>query len=200
MVRLGYLFDGDSPTNPEVNPSLYGSRASDISADGTTITGHSTSKLGYLQAFRWTQVTGMVGLGALPGDIPQSLATGISKNGSVIVGYSGPSVITRKSTGFVWTQTEGMQSIKVFLESYGINVDGWSLSSVLSISDDGLVFIGGGTNPDGKFTTWIANLKDEPSNVTLITPNTTATYQPGDTVNLQWVTTGVTPATRWFSL
>ena len=38
------------------------------------------------EAFRWTQATGMVGLGDLPGGSFNSIAWGVSADGSVVVG------------------------------------------------------------------------------------------------------------------
>jgi hypothetical protein len=64
-----------------------------VSADGSVVVGQGTSASND-EAFRWSAAGGMVGL--LPGDY--SAATGVSSDGTVVVGYSygprsaGPSV------------------------------------------------------------------------------------------------------------
>src|SRR5262245_39810238 len=53
---------GDLPGGP------FASRVQEISADGQTVVGYSSSTSGD-EPFRWTQTTGMVGLGTLPGGL-----------------------------------------------------------------------------------------------------------------------------------
>ncbi len=57
------------------------------------------------EAFRWTDDTGMVGLGDLPGGDVYSNAYGISADGSTVVGYSFSS---NGSEAFRWTEESGM--------------------------------------------------------------------------------------------
>ena len=45
---------------------VFSSSAGGVSADGSVVVGSGTSANGY-EAFRWTQATGMVGLGDLSG-------------------------------------------------------------------------------------------------------------------------------------
>ena len=42
------------------------------------------------------------------------------------------------------------------LIEFGLNVGGWTLSSIQGISEDGTVLVGGGTNPDGFGEGWMA--------------------------------------------
>lgn len=60
------------------------SRAFGVSADGSTVVGHSISSNGY-EAFRWRNGI-MEPLGDLPGGEFNSFATGVSGDGSVVVG------------------------------------------------------------------------------------------------------------------
>ena len=56
------------------------------------------------EAFRWTEATGMVGLGDLPGGDFYSTAYGVSADGSVVVGRG------RSASGveaFRWTEATG---------------------------------------------------------------------------------------------
>jgi probable HAF family extracellular repeat protein len=59
------------------------------------------------EAFRWTQATGMIGLGTLPGGVFYSGASGVSADGSVVVGEN--SYLNGGGTeAFRWTQATGM--------------------------------------------------------------------------------------------
>ncbi len=94
---LGFLSWADSSRPYHTRP---------LSSDGSVVVGMSFNS-GYnsREAFRWTQATGMVGLGYLPGGI-HSIAAGVSADGSTIAGISEPSDMN--STNFVWTQATGM--------------------------------------------------------------------------------------------
>ena len=76
LVRLGRL------------PADTQSIAHAVSADGSVIVGRSESASGE-EAFRWTQETGMVGLGTPPGCRRKSASWGVSADGSVIVEVTG---------------------------------------------------------------------------------------------------------------
>jgi probable HAF family extracellular repeat protein len=73
MVGLGFLPGGSS------------SHARAASYDGSVIVGAAGSHSG-VQAFRWTEASGMVGLGDLDGGDFGSFALGVSADGSVVVG------------------------------------------------------------------------------------------------------------------
>jgi hypothetical protein len=61
---------------------------------------------------------------------------------------------------FVWDATNGARDIKTVLQNtYGLNLTGWSLN-VSSISEDGLTFVGTGTNPSGLTEAWIAQIPE----------------------------------------
>jgi len=103
--------------------------ASGVSGDGSVVVGYSISGTG-LEAFRWTQATGMVGLGNLPGGISSS-ASGVSADGSVVVGYSNSA---NGNEAFRWTQVTGMVGLG--------NLPGWSSSRASGVSADGSVVVG----------------------------------------------------------
>mgnify|MGYP006193284809 CR=1 FL=1 len=154
MVGLGDLPGG----------SFY-SDANGVSADGSVVVGISNIGNGS-EAFRWTQATGMVGLGVLPGGYFSSSALGVSADGSVVVGYS-----DSENEAFIWNSTQGMRSLKqVLTNDYGLNLNGWDLTSANAISADGLTIVGFGTNPLGQSEAWIARLDGEP-----VPPGTTPT-------------------------
>ena len=70
-----------------------------VSADGSTVVGHSAVGVGALEAFRWTASGGIVGLGDFAGGAPVSQANGVSADGSVIVGQVTPPWVQRRSAG-----------------------------------------------------------------------------------------------------
>jgi len=158
MVGLGFLPGGTT------------SLSRGVSADGSVIVGagNYSPQSGY-QAFRWTQVSGMVGLGFLPGD-DQSFANGVSADGAVVVGASsvvshpgGPPAEAFFTQAFIWTSTNGMQSVRDVLVSLGNDLTGWRLTAALAISADGTTIVGTGINPSGQGEAWLATLTPAPN-------------------------------------
>lgn len=119
LVGLGVLSGSEGPLSVP-----WG-----ISANGTVVVGWASSENGR-EAFRWTESEGMVGMGDLPGALFDSWATGVSADGSVIVGLAhgeGP-------TSFRWTAATGMVDLG--------KPPGASGSEVWGISADGGVAVG----------------------------------------------------------
>ena len=113
------------------------SRAFAVSGDGSVVVGFGHSDLGK-QAFRWTAVTGMVGLDDLGGF--ESQASDVSVTGSFIVGYC-------KSFGNVkeacrWT-FDGVPG------GLGDLPGGIFDSEAFGVSDDGCVIVGQSTSGKG---------------------------------------------------
>ena len=131
-----------------------------VSTDGLTVVGGanaSGSDPSGTQAFLWTQPTGMVNLGVLPGD-QASVATGVNGDGSVVVGYSSPVEATNPRIGltlsvparaFRWTQATGLQDLNAMVNAAGINPGGLTLLTANTISRDGQFIGGDGTDPSG---------------------------------------------------
>ncbi|WP_288116567.1 hypothetical protein [Microcystis sp. M53598_WE2] len=146
--RLAYLPGGG-----------FWGEANAVSGDGSVIVGFSDSANG-LEAFRWTQATGMVGLGDLPGGGFGSFAFGASQDGSVVVGLREGASGQR---AFIWDATNGMRDLQeVLVNDFGLDLTGWHLSNARAISADGLTIAGSGGNPNGQFDPHSA-----PSTVTL---------------------------------
>ena len=118
------------------------SSASSVSGDGTVVVGTSVSTLspvvGLTEAYRWTQDTGMVGLGVLrrESDRYASGANDVAADGSVIVGWS--TDILAGSEPFIWRANVGMHSLGVLFEG----VPEFTRNSANSVSADGTVVVG----------------------------------------------------------
>jgi probable HAF family extracellular repeat protein len=120
------------------------------SADGSVVVGDS-----YGHAFRWTQSSGMVGLGNLPGQT-YSYARDVSANGSIVVGHSG---LPSDYQAFLWTLGSGMTGLGY--------LPGQSTSYGYGVSTDGSFVVG---ESGGKAFIWnsthgMLDLKDLLANV-----------------------------------
>jgi probable HAF family extracellular repeat protein len=108
-----------------------------VTPDGSVVVGNASSPTG-TQSFRWTEATGLVGLGNLhPNVNSHDLAFGVSANGSVVVGQSGDDTTIE---AYRWTAATGMVGL-------GDLPGGIFTSSARGISSDGQVIVGfaGGT-------------------------------------------------------
>ncbi len=145
---------------------LFGewSRAWDVSADGLVVVGWGNDGGIGNEAFRWTAQSGMIGLGHLPGGLDDSLAFGVSGDGSIVVGMgcvAGGGFLCSESDPFIWNLHHGMRNLQEVVEDvYGFNLGGWDLNSAEDISTDGLTIIGTGGNPIGQAEGWILRLPD----------------------------------------
>ena len=127
----------------------YFSKGNAISADGSTIAGFHSGTAG-LEAFLWTEPTGIVGLGDLPGGASRSWAYGISGDGSIIVGgASGEDFVNE---AMLWTEATGMLGLgvlpgKTHAQAFGVSSDGSVVIGSSSIgSNDIEAFIWDQTN------------------------------------------------------
>ncbi|QQE10635.1 hypothetical protein JD969_14145 [Planctomycetota bacterium] len=115
-------------------------RARDVSADGKTIIGFADNILSPSHneaAFRWTEETGAVALDFGGLDAAYSQATGISDDGSTIIGSFDTS--DGKSKAYRWTEDGGAEVLSSFEDSKYCNV--WA------VSGDGSIAVGSSTGP-----------------------------------------------------
>jgi probable HAF family extracellular repeat protein/parallel beta-helix repeat protein len=142
MLGLGYL-SGEL------------SQAYGISADGSVVVGRANSLEGAV-AFRWTDSEGMVSLGDLPGGSVSGVAYDASTNGSIIVGMSNS---VDDFEAFIWDEDNGIRNLQdLLIDNYHLDLTGWHLRCAYGISDDGLIIVGSGYNPQGQREGWIAVL------------------------------------------
>ena len=111
------------------------SRARAVSADGLVVVGTSESSDGD-EAFRWTEVGGLTGLGFLSAGVPFSDAAGVSGDGAVVVGSSHDGNGDR---AFRWTAGGGLVALGTFSCS-GCD----PAAGANDVSEDGLVAVGAG--------------------------------------------------------
>jgi probable HAF family extracellular repeat protein len=131
------------------------SQALGVSADGSVVVGGSSSAGGD-EAFLWTPVVGMIGLGDLPAGVFFSEAHGVSADGSVVVGRASSD---RGDEAFIWDESHGMRSVQTLLETdFGVDLTGWHLEIAIDISADGRTIVGTGTNPSGNTEGWVATI------------------------------------------
>ena len=139
-----------------------GSQANSVSFDGSTIVGYVTGlpSGGLEQAFRWTQGEGLVLLDENHPPTGYSIASGISADGSVVVGerdYGVEQPNTSSREAFVWTASGGMRGVRdVLVNDYGLDLTGWTLVQAFAVSADGRTIVGQGFNPSGDVEAWIA--------------------------------------------
>jgi probable HAF family extracellular repeat protein len=135
-------------------PSFF-SGASDVSADGTVIVGASESAPGMLEAVIINEGSPVTPLGQSPDT--QTWAQGVSADGLVVVGgaYSFSDLDAR---AMVWDVTNGTRDLRDVLVSFGLQLDGWTLTEATDISDDGRTIVGYGENPAGAPEAWVAVL------------------------------------------
>lgn len=116
---------------------------------------------GFKEAVLWRNGR-VYGLGDLPGGAVESEATAVSASGSYIVGTSKTG--TTESSAFVWDRFHGMRHLKDALAAdFGLDMIGWKLTWATSISEDGSVIVGYGTNPGGVPDSWMARLPAPPA-------------------------------------
>ncbi|MBN1786989.1 MAG: hypothetical protein JW806_01190 [Sedimentisphaerales bacterium] len=131
MIGLGFL-PADFPVDD--------SAAWDVSADGAVIVGIGKLNWWYGEpwsetdeAFYWTESGGMQGLGVLPGaDYYRSTASGVSADGSVVVGTS---KVSYSDCAFRWTSENGMVSLGYLSDTY-------HTSGAKDVCADGSIVVG----------------------------------------------------------
>jgi uncharacterized membrane protein len=137
----------------DIPGGFFRSEADAVSHDGAIIAGRGNYDIDpnppytliNVEGMRWTQATGCVGLGDLPGSIVESTMLGISGNGQVLVGYG------HSAAGYEavrWTQGTGLVSI-------GDLAGGPMAGFASGASIDGSVIVGSGNDGSGdRATRW----------------------------------------------
>ncbi len=153
MTGLGFLQDDTAKVESEARAASY---------DGSTVVGNSKvddpndPTKSVKQAFIWQDGV-MTGLGFLADATGpfESKATGVSADGSVIVGDS---KVAGGKEAFVWiAESNEMRSLREIIEEdLGIDLTGWTLNKPPVMSADGETMIALATNPDGDVEAFVA--------------------------------------------
>lgn len=132
--------DGVASPLGELAPG-QGGVALGVSADGAVIVGWADTLVGR-EAFRWTEATGIVSLGALGTDPIDAFASDASADGSVVTGQS---MSDRPNVEAIrWTEATGMVGL-------GDVPGGFFYALGFAISDDGGVICGSAIGDSGDF-------------------------------------------------
>ncbi|MBE7458662.1 MAG: hypothetical protein KJ057_16875 [Phycisphaerae bacterium] len=112
----------------------FSSKAWGADWEGAVIVGSASSERSRnIEAFIWTSQDGMVGLGGLDPNHIYSLASGISSDGTIVVGKTRS---PETQVAFRWTAEEGMHELS--------RSEKWGWHQAQGISPDGSVIVGYG--------------------------------------------------------
>jgi hypothetical protein len=129
-----------------LDESDWPSEASVVNSDGTIVVGHGADPANGFQTsammWRWqagSWVKSVLGVIARRGN-GAAIPTGLSDDGSIVVGTARPDASQPTSTGFVWTAATGMVDAKDWLAERGVRFGALNALYTLSaISADGQV-------------------------------------------------------------
>lgn len=120
-------------------PQEFSASAFGVSDDGSVVYGtYKATSTAHDHAFRWTQGGGVEDLGVFGNGYTYCYAS--SADGSLMGGYFSASGIGLG--GFLWTPQTGLQNATELLLSLGVDLQGWSVWAVDSISADGSTLAG----------------------------------------------------------
>lgn len=138
--------------------------AYDVSTDGSTIVGRSSNRDERISsAFMWKNGE-MLSLDS-SGSYLHSEAWGISSDSEIIVGHF---THNHQRKAFIWDSENGMQSLSSFLiNEYNFDLQGWTLSEAMAISDNGRFIVGNGIDPLGNDGAWMIEVP-EPCSLMII--------------------------------
>lgn len=117
-----------------------------MAADGSTFVGQARDAFLKVQAAVWKS-DGSTQILATTSGFDSASAFGVSGDGSIIGGNVFDDQLGLETAAF-WVNGE-VYDLKVYLEGAGIDLDGWSLTAVTEVSQNGLYLTGRGVNPDG---------------------------------------------------
>jgi probable HAF family extracellular repeat protein len=128
------------------HPAWLNVEGNATNADGSVIVGVATRTDGRgWEAYRWTEATGMVGLGDLNGDpeFQSSTGTAVNPAGTVVVGYAdAPNFFDQ---AFRWTAATGMVGLGAFTTPWDMGG-----SQALAVNADGSVIAGWSYGDNGE--------------------------------------------------
>jgi hypothetical protein len=116
--------------------------------------------------FRWSEDAGVEQLPVADG-FAAGAVLGISFDGRIAIGYSLDDDFPHETVASVWIDGEHT-SFGEFLAAQGMDSVGWEFGILTAISDDGNVVVGYGTDPSGRFGTFVAIVPAPPAMLGLL--------------------------------
>ena len=132
--------------------------AAAISDDGVWVGGEGSSTNSF-QAYRWSEATGLENLGPPLQSGWRGATTGVSGDGSIMVGFYRPQGPALFGSGFIWTEALGVTDLNTYAESLGIDTQGVIMSLPLNISADGTTVVGAGRDANNQRVGFILKLE-----------------------------------------
>jgi hypothetical protein len=124
------------------HPGGGASEAGCVSFDGTFVGGSGSSSNDY-EAWRYNINTGMENIGPAPVNGWRGATTGLSDDGSVVVGFYRPwPAPATQGQGFYYKDGVGLQNLNDLATSLGIDTEGRTLALPLAVSGDGTTVVG----------------------------------------------------------
>lgn len=140
------------PAGGEPDSILASSRmvANAVSADGSVIVGSRDLSSSIELAFLHTPFPyRMLGLGFLPGGSTLSVATDVSDDGTIVIGYSqSTNAPSSEFEAFLWTEADGMLGL-------GALPGGDGASRAQDVSPGGRFVVGASSTPAGRFEAFL---------------------------------------------
>ncbi len=133
--------------------------ANAITPNASFIVGASTDATNSVKAVRWSaNAGGYDGPVALDGGGGwyYSEATGVSIDGSVIVGSYKLNIGDIDYHAFRWAEGGSMQSLDQWLKDSGVDTTGWTLTNASAVSGDGGTIVGSGHFGSSSYQAYIA--------------------------------------------
>jgi uncharacterized membrane protein len=124
------------------------------SADGSVIFGDFNRR----SLFRWTVADAIEDLDFRA---QRQDANDVSADGSIMVGLMFEAQDIQNGA-FIWDETNGTRRIQDILIADGIDLSDWDFEGAKSISADGSIITGWGTNPSGEREAWVADFSVVP--------------------------------------
>jgi len=137
-----------------------------MSNDATVLGGYNRDDQ---TSFLWSESTGFTQIGLPDGYVDNhigALNSDASLAGGQLIREYSTSYDAQNYEAYLWDNINGIQSVEAILTTQGIDLNGWILTGVSSISDDGFTICGNGINPDGFEEAWVATIP-EPTSILL---------------------------------
>jgi hypothetical protein len=132
------------------------SEAGAVSGNGQWVYGIGRAGYANSNVWRWSQATGVQPLGTSP--VPGAVGYGVAANydGSRVLCFFG---MLGSNGSYMWTQQDGFVSIATLAQQAGVTIpDGWSLSLVLGMSEDGKTIVGTAFGPPPLMSPFVLDL------------------------------------------